>query len=80
MNKPAPPHRLDRRLRLAAPLLGPGKAQEKFFAENPAQPIDKSRFGRVSRGVGPLRSWVTAMMQTRQATQQGNPGQKGHIA
>ena len=43
MNNPALPNRLDSR---AFRLLGRAGGHEKFFAENPAQPIDKSRFGR----------------------------------
>ena len=43
MNNPAPPNGLDSR---PFRLLGEPGVSKKFFAENRAQPIDKSRFGR----------------------------------
>jgi hypothetical protein len=43
MNNPALPKGLDRRSR---PGFSPQEGHENFSAENPAQPIDKSRFGR----------------------------------
>jgi hypothetical protein len=69
MDNPMLPPGLDRRL-LSRRLSAPGKkAARKFVPQNPAQPIDKSRFGREnprkSKEIQPSKVWVFEAKQPR---------------